>query len=101
MSQRLAPGPADIQPVAHETLDRTVTGLMTVVPVIALGVAAWQSWEGLLQVTDLVVFAVLYVLTGLGITVGFHRLFTHRSFKTAARCAPSSRCSAPPRSRAP
>jgi stearoyl-CoA desaturase (delta-9 desaturase) len=27
------------------------------------------------------VFAVLYVLTGLGVTVGFHRLFTHRSFK--------------------
>jgi stearoyl-CoA desaturase (Delta-9 desaturase) len=25
---------------------------------------------------------VLYVLTGLGVTVGFHRLFTHRSFKT-------------------
>ena len=23
-----------------------------------------------------------YVLTGLGVTVGFHRLFTHRSFKT-------------------
>jgi stearoyl-CoA desaturase (delta-9 desaturase) len=79
---RPAPGPADIQPVSHETLDRTLTGLMTVVPVLALGVAAWQSWEGLLHVTDLVVFAVLYVLTGLGITVGFHRLFTHRSFKT-------------------
>jgi stearoyl-CoA desaturase (delta-9 desaturase) len=28
-----------------------------------------------------VVFAIVYVLTGLGVTVGFHRLFTHRSFK--------------------
>lgn len=79
---RPAPGPGDIQPVAHETLDRTLTGLMTVLPVLALGVAAWQSWEGLLQPTDLVVFAILYVLTGVGVTVGFHRLFTHRSFKT-------------------
>jgi stearoyl-CoA desaturase (delta-9 desaturase) len=79
---RPAPGPADIQPVSHETLDRTLTGLMTVVPVLALGVAGWQSWQGLLQPTDLAVFAVLYVLTGLGVTVGFHRLFTHRSFKT-------------------
>ena len=26
--------------------------------------------------------AITYTLTGLGITVGFHRLFTHRSFKT-------------------
>ena len=27
-------------------------------------------------------FAIMYVATGLGITVGFHRLFTHRAFKT-------------------
>ena len=26
--------------------------------------------------------ATMYTLTGLGITVGYHRLFTHRSFKT-------------------
>ena len=28
-------------------------------------------------------FAVGYLLTGVGITVGFHRLFTHRSFQTS------------------
>ena len=33
---------------------------------------------------DVVVFAVLYLITGLGITVGFHRLFTHRAFQTNA-----------------
>lgn len=32
--------------------------------------------------SDLIVFGIMYVATGLGITVGFHRLFTHRSFKT-------------------
>ena len=79
---KAAPGPADIEPAHNENLHRTLTGLVTGVPVLALGVAAWQSWEGLLQPTDLIVFAILYVLTGLGITVGFHRLFTHRSFKT-------------------
>jgi stearoyl-CoA desaturase (Delta-9 desaturase) len=79
---RPAPGPADIEPAHNENFHRTLTGLVTGVPVLALGVAAWQSWEGLLQPTDLIVFAILYVLTGLGITVGFHRLFTHRSFKT-------------------
>jgi stearoyl-CoA desaturase (delta-9 desaturase) len=31
---------------------------------------------------DLVVLAITYTLSGLGVTVGFHRLFTHRSFKT-------------------
>jgi stearoyl-CoA desaturase (Delta-9 desaturase) len=75
------PGPADVQPVAHETRDRIATGLVTAVPLLALGFAAWQSWQGLLKPADLVIFAVLYVLTGLGVTVGFHRLFTHRSFK--------------------
>jgi stearoyl-CoA desaturase (delta-9 desaturase) len=76
-----APGPADIQPVAHETRDRIATGLVTAVPLLALGFAAWQSWQGLLKPVDLAIFAVFYVLTGLGVTVGFHRLFTHRSFK--------------------
>src|SRR5262249_36306972 len=31
---------------------------------------------------DLLLLLSLYVVTGLGITVGFHRLFTHRSFET-------------------
>ncbi|HET8949609.1 MAG TPA: acyl-CoA desaturase [Solirubrobacteraceae bacterium] len=72
----------DIEPVLHETRDRVITGTVTALPVVALGVAAWLSWEGLLRPSDLVVFALLYVMTGLGVTVGFHRLFTHRSFKT-------------------
>src|SRR3954462_1599481 len=75
------PGPADIQPVEHEALDRTITGLITALPVLGLGIAAWQAWDGLLHPRDLLVFLILYVLTGLGVTVGFHRLLTHRSFK--------------------
>jgi stearoyl-CoA desaturase (Delta-9 desaturase) len=50
---------------------------------LALGVAAWQAWNSFLHWHDLVVFALVYALTGLGITVGFHRHFTHRSFKTS------------------
>ncbi|MGE5635669.1 MAG: acyl-CoA desaturase [Nocardioidaceae bacterium] len=80
--RRAAPGPADIQPVEHETLDRTLLALVTAIPLLAVGFAAWRSWEGLLQPTDLAVLGVMYVATGLGVTVGFHRLFTHRSFKT-------------------
>src|SRR3954453_2934916 len=76
-----APGPEDVQPVAHETLDRTITGLITVIPVLALGLVAWQAWNGFLNPSDLIVFGIVYALTGFGVTVGFHRLFTHRSFK--------------------
>jgi stearoyl-CoA desaturase (Delta-9 desaturase) len=80
--QFAAPTLEDVQPAEHETLDRALTGLITVGPILALGVVAWQLWDGLLHPSDLIVFGVMYVLTGLGITVGFHRLFTHRSFKT-------------------
>jgi len=78
------PGPEDIEPVAHETRDRIITGLVTVVPFLAIGFAMWHAWEGLLGYSDILVFLIGYVLTGLGVTVGFHRHLTHRAFKTTA-----------------
>ena len=76
------PGADDIEPVAHETRDRIITGIVTAVPFIGLGLVCWQVWAELLHWSDIVVFAVLYVATALGVTVGFHRHFTHRSFAT-------------------
>jgi stearoyl-CoA desaturase (delta-9 desaturase) len=75
-------GPDDVQPVANETRDRIATGVITGLPFLGLGVAAWQAWQGWLHFHDIVVFAIAFVSTGFGVTVGFHRLFTHRSFKT-------------------
>jgi stearoyl-CoA desaturase (delta-9 desaturase) len=75
-------GPEFVQPVEREWLDRLATGSVTVLPFIALFYAVWHSWQGLLRWSDVVIFVVAYLLTGLGVTVGFHRLFTHRSFKT-------------------
>jgi stearoyl-CoA desaturase (Delta-9 desaturase) len=42
-------------------------------------------WVGFLGWSDVVVAAVFYVVSCLGITVGYHRYFTHGSFK-ATRC---------------
>jgi stearoyl-CoA desaturase (delta-9 desaturase) len=72
----------DVEPVAHETRDRIVFGTVTIVPFLALGVAGWQAWGSALRASDLLLFVALYVGTALGVTVGFHRHFTHRSFKT-------------------
>src|SRR5688572_30206126 len=72
----------DIQPVAHEAADRIALTVVTVVPILALGMAVWHAWGDALRASDIVVFAVMYVATALGVTVGFHRHFTHRSFKT-------------------
>ena len=44
--------------------------------------SCWQVWNEFLHWSDIAVFGILYVLTGFGVTVGFHRLFTHRSFAT-------------------
>jgi stearoyl-CoA desaturase (Delta-9 desaturase) len=51
-------------------------------PLAGVFAAAAILWGDLVGPHDLALTAALYVLTGLGITVGFHRLFTHRSFET-------------------
>ena len=78
-----APGPNDVQPVANETRDRIITAIVTLAPIAALGFVGWQLWDGLLHLSDVIGLMIMYMLTGLGITIGFHRLFTHRSFKTS------------------
>src|SRR5918911_597170 len=52
-------------------------------PVIAFVLAIVLLWHKAVGWLDLAVMAVLYVLTGLGITVGYHRLLTHRAFQTS------------------
>jgi stearoyl-CoA desaturase (delta-9 desaturase) len=76
------PGRDDIQPVENETLDRIATGIVTGAPFLLLGFVVWQAWSNSLRWSDIAVFAIMYAATGLGITVGFHRYLTHRSFKT-------------------
>src|SRR5215212_7941382 len=78
------PTPDGTEAVRHELVARTAIVLFTVVPFLGVGVAAWQAWNGVLSWIDLVAFGVLYVLTIVGVTVGYHRLFTHRSFRTNA-----------------
>ena len=73
---------ADTIPIEHETSERLVRTMVVGVPVAALIVGGWLAWGGTLHWHDLVVLAITYTLSGLGITVGYHRLFTHRSFKT-------------------
>jgi stearoyl-CoA desaturase (Delta-9 desaturase) len=73
---------AAVQISTNETRDRIITGLLTVVPFLLLGLAAWQAWSEALRWSDLLVLGIAYLFTVIGITVGFHRLLTHRSFAT-------------------
>jgi stearoyl-CoA desaturase (delta-9 desaturase) len=54
-----------------------------VVPFAATIAAIVLLWNSLVSPADLVIAAVMYLLTAAGITVGFHRLLTHRSFQTS------------------
>ena len=83
VSSSKVPARDDVEPVLNETRDRIATGIVTAVPILALGLVVWQVWGDFLRWSDVVVFAIMYVATGFGITVGFHRHFTHRSFKTS------------------
>ena len=52
-------------------------------PLLGFLVAVVLLWERMVGPRELVILAVGYLLTGIGITVGYHRLFTHRSFQTS------------------
>jgi stearoyl-CoA desaturase (delta-9 desaturase) len=51
-------------------------------PVAGLAAAIVLLWGHGVGVTAIAILAAGYLLTGIGITVGYHRLFTHRSFET-------------------
>ncbi|MDB5125730.1 MAG: stearoyl-CoA 9-desaturase [Mucilaginibacter sp.] len=57
-----------------------VTGLIVAFPFLAVVLAVWGLWGRLVGPTDLLLAVGCYVLTGLGVTVGFHRCLTHHSF---------------------
>jgi stearoyl-CoA desaturase (delta-9 desaturase) len=54
----------------------------TVLPLVGLVVAIVLLWDRMVGVRELTILLVGYLFAGLGITVGYHRLFTHRSFQT-------------------
>jgi stearoyl-CoA desaturase (Delta-9 desaturase) len=70
------------QPPLVERIDLVANIAAMTIPLGLVGFAAWRAWGGTLKWSDLVALGLAYTLTGLGVTVGFHRLFTHRSFKT-------------------
>ena|SRR3712207_4346130 len=52
-----------------------------ILPFLALIATVPVAWCGWLSWTDVAIGLAFYLVSGLGITVGFHRYFTHGSFK--------------------
>ncbi len=66
-------------PVVHAS-QKLVTVAIVAGPAVALAVIIPLLWGHAVHLSDLVIGLVFYLITGFGITVGFHRLFTHRAF---------------------
>src|SRR4051794_40774627 len=62
---------------------RIVNLLAVVLPPIVIAAAIVVFWNDVVGLHDLALLAAMYVLTGFGVTVGFHRMLTHRSFRTS------------------
>lgn len=57
-----------------------VTSVIVIGPLVAILFVLIGLWGRQVGITDLALLVGLYVLSCLGITAGYHRLFTHRSF---------------------
>jgi stearoyl-CoA desaturase (Delta-9 desaturase) len=64
-------------------IEKTANLGAVVIPFAATIAAIALLWNNLVDPADLAIAAAMYMLTAIGITVGFHRLLTHRSFQTS------------------
>jgi stearoyl-CoA desaturase (Delta-9 desaturase) len=77
-------GPTTAKPILdgeRGTAAQIAVYSFVILPLLAMIAAVPFAWGWGLGWTDVALFAVFYVISGLGITVGFHRYFTHGSFK--------------------
>jgi stearoyl-CoA desaturase (delta-9 desaturase) len=49
---------------------------------LSVPLALWTWWEGMVTKADVICAIVMYCISGLGITIGYHRLITHRAYQT-------------------
>jgi stearoyl-CoA desaturase (delta-9 desaturase) len=62
--------------------ERFANLLGVVVPLLGVLAAIVLLWNHGVNAADLGILAVMYLITAIGITIGFHRLLTHRAFQT-------------------
>ncbi|HEX4654522.1 MAG TPA: acyl-CoA desaturase, partial [Mycobacteriales bacterium] len=62
-------------------IEQVLLGVFIVVPLLAVAAAVPVAWGWGLGWHDVVIAFVMYAISGHGITVGYHRYFTHGSFK--------------------
>ncbi len=83
VAEPVAAVPPGSSPEPLSLAHRIATLIVILVPPVGLVGAIVLVWGYGVDWLSLVLFAVMYSLTGLGVTMGFHRFFTHKSFDTS------------------
>jgi stearoyl-CoA desaturase (delta-9 desaturase) len=76
-----AVGDGKLSTDVQSTKERIALAAFIAVPFVALVAAVPVAWGGWLGWPDVIIALVMYAISGHGVTVGFHRHFTHKSFK--------------------
>ncbi|MEZ6141491.1 MAG: acyl-CoA desaturase [Zavarzinella sp.] len=80
----LVPPPAPIKRKWVPLPQRLLISAVVAIPFLALIAAIILMWGWGIGWLELSLFAGMYLVTAIGITVGYHRLLTHRSFETTS-----------------
>jgi stearoyl-CoA desaturase (delta-9 desaturase) len=81
LDERPTSGPKPVFEGTKKRGEQVVLYLVVILPFLAFVAAVPVAWGWGLGWTDVALFLAFYIPSGLGITVGYHRLFTHSSFK--------------------
>jgi len=71
-------------PKPPSTGEKVVLVLVVALPLLGLGLAIYQLWNQLVGWREIALFLTFYALTTLGIGAGYHRMLTHRGFRSPA-----------------
>ena len=64
----------------HRLAYKSIVLVVVIVPLLATVFAMYLLWQRAVHGLDIVLLLSFYAVTAMGVTIGFHRMLTHRSF---------------------
>ncbi len=68
-------------PIVQNRAERAILLLLVIGPFVGMFLAMYLLWERAVGPRDLIILAVMWFFVSIGITIGYHRMLTHRSFE--------------------
>lgn len=64
-----------------KSIYKVIVLVVVVVPLLATILAMYLLWQRAVHPSDVILLLGMYTITALGVTIGYHRMLTHRSFQ--------------------